>query len=693
MTNVLVLVASNAVIAAILAVVTLVMTRFWRSPQLAHGLWLLVLLKLITPPLIDVSPPSAWLAQSLAPVETSSIAPGGVRGEVVDGGLASSLESDFDLAASMAVSDAAIAESRASAGVGGTATMGLRDNVAVVVPSAAERTFDFASAHWSTMLVVVWVAGAIVYFSLLVWRCFGFRRVLATSVAADEEIKASAERLASRIGLRRCPAVRMVDLPIPPLVWGVGLRPLVVLPATLLANLAPAQRDALVAHELAHVRRRDDLVRWLEVFALVLFWWNPVAWYARRRLREAEEECCDAWVVWALPDERRSYGTAMLATIEFLTDRPKLPVLAESAFGKSFCTRRIEMIMKRNMNRQISWTALGVVFLVALTVLPIVAQTTDTQDSTKAVQTPDAAAQTDSTATIDTSAATTTVTTEDRPEASVDAVESTVGTSSDVPAQASKAPDDARGQPPSTEAILKRISRLEQLLQGLADQHGGTTPARPIGDDKPGEPPDAVRQNPWRRASGGSPSGIASPLPAFEVSSDKQEQELQEQLLKLDVAAAQADVDHAKSELDQSLHANRNTPRSVSQGEIRKLQAAVNAKQVQLKRAETILELFRRQAQRKRDEAASWRQSTSQQSGRETARYADAEALLKTAHGDELARVKALNQRAAEEIRRLEKMMQDSPVSPETWSALEDFLKTYRHQSQEPPRIPFGGRR
>jgi hypothetical protein len=534
------------------------------------------------------------------------------------------------------------------------------------------------------------------YFSILVRRCIAFRRLLATSVAADEEIKASAARLASRIGLRRLPPVRTVEAPIPPLVWSLGLRPLVVLPSTLLAELALAQRDALIAHELAHIRRHDYFVRWVEVFAIVLCWWNPVAWLAQRKLREAEEECCDAWVVWALPDERRSYGTAMLATIEFLTDRPKLPVLAESAFGRSFCTRRIEMIMKRNMNRQISWMALGVVFLVAVTVLPIVAQTTDAQDSNKAVQPADATAQTDSPATIDTSALTTTVTTEDRPEASADAVESTVGTSSDAAAQADQAPGEKRGQKvPSTEAILKRISRLEQLLQNLADQHAPTAATRRGAAGEASEPPDTVRSSPWRRTSGDSASSnIALPeLPVFNVSSVKEEQELQEQLLKLDVEAAMADGRRAKSELDLALEANRNTHRAVSQGEIQRLQAALNTQLVQLKRAETILELFRRQAKRKRDEAASWRQSANQQSGRETARYADAEALLKAAHGDELARVKALNQRAAEEIQRLEKMMQDSPVSPETWSELEEFLKTYRHLSQQPPQVPSGGRR
>ena len=53
MSSFLAIVASNAVVATLLALITVIVTRLWRSPQLAHGLWLLVLVKLVTPPLIE----------------------------------------------------------------------------------------------------------------------------------------------------------------------------------------------------------------------------------------------------------------------------------------------------------------------------------------------------------------------------------------------------------------------------------------------------------------------------------------------------------------------------------------------------------------------------------------------------------------------------------------------------------------
>src|SRR5205085_2360482 len=78
-------------------------------------------------------------------------------------------------------------------------------------------------------------------------------------------------------------------------------RPRVLLPAALWARLSEAQRDALLLHELAHLRRGDHWVRRLELAVLGLYWWLPTVWWARREIQRAEEECCDAWVVWASP--------------------------------------------------------------------------------------------------------------------------------------------------------------------------------------------------------------------------------------------------------------------------------------------------------------------------------------------------------------------------------------------------------
>src|SRR5437764_925676 len=141
--------------------------------------------------------------------------------------------------------------------------------------------------------------------------------------------------LLKRVTRRPCgiPVPRLVPGRVPPMLWtGLG-RPQLLLPAGLLGALDPGQRATLLAHELAHLRRRDHWVRRLEFVALGLYWWHPAAWLACRELREAEEQCCDAWVVAALPGAARRYATALVETLDFLAAAPAAPPLA-SGLGR-----------------------------------------------------------------------------------------------------------------------------------------------------------------------------------------------------------------------------------------------------------------------------------------------------------------------------------------------------------------------
>jgi hypothetical protein len=152
------------------------------------------------------------------------------------------------------------------------------------------------------------------------------------------------------------------------MLWALAGPPRLLLPAALWDRLGAEQQDTLLAHELAHLRRRDHWVRRLELLVVGLYWWHPVAWWARRQLREAEEECCDAWVVWALPTAARAYATALLETVTFLSQtRPALPAVASGAGHVQLLKRRLTMILKGTPPR--SLTGGGLLLVAALAVL------------------------------------------------------------------------------------------------------------------------------------------------------------------------------------------------------------------------------------------------------------------------------------------------------------------------------------
>src|SRR5206468_7510728 len=98
-----------------------------------------------------------------------------------------------------------------------------------------------------------------------------------------------------------------------PIVIGC-LRPVILLPAGTLSGLTPAQLEAILAHELAHVRRHDYLVNAAQCVLETLMFYHPVVWWISHCIREEREHCCDDLVVQVCGD-RLAYAKA-LASLE-----------------------------------------------------------------------------------------------------------------------------------------------------------------------------------------------------------------------------------------------------------------------------------------------------------------------------------------------------------------------------------------
>ena len=166
--------------------------------------------------------------------------------------------------------------------------------------------------------------------------------------------------------------VEWVRAKLSPMIWSLGWRPRLILPRDLWKSLDERQRSTLVVHELAHLRRGDHLLRFFELFVTALFWWHPLVWWVRLALRDAEEQCCDAWVVWAFPDATRSYAETLLETIEFLNHTQGSEPLLASGFGKvHHLRRRLTMILSGTTPRLLGIRgALGLLGL-AVMLLPL----------------------------------------------------------------------------------------------------------------------------------------------------------------------------------------------------------------------------------------------------------------------------------------------------------------------------------
>jgi len=313
--------ATKLAVSIALAALALVVQRRFDRPMVSHTLWVLVLCALVIPAVVTIPLPGLDSAASLA---------------------------------------------GAGSGLGGP------DNEALAAPVSPE-----VLARLKAGVVVLWLMGAVI---LLIWslaRTVRFHRLLA---AGSEPAPAVLQRMASEIavviGLIDVPVIRVMRAQLSPMVWWTGGKVRVLVPAALLDDVDDDELRCIIAHEMAHVRRRDHVTRWLEWLACAVFWWNPVAWLARRELRAAEEFCCDAVVLAALSPGARAYGNSLVTVIDFLSSPVTLRVPAfaseaDSGGQMKLIERRLRRIMTRDTTHVVSPRLRAGLLAAAVLLLPL----------------------------------------------------------------------------------------------------------------------------------------------------------------------------------------------------------------------------------------------------------------------------------------------------------------------------------
>src|SRR5439155_15282358 len=155
---------------------------------------------------------------------------------------------------------------------------------------------------------------------------------------ADADFRRMASRLSRRLRITRVVTLLDSSLVDVPTVIGF-LRPVVLLPVTALAGLTSQQIEAILAHELAHIRRHDYLVNLLQTLVETVLFYHPAVWWVSRRIRIERENCCDDLAV-SLCGDPVAYATA-LADLEALRGSGPQPVrhIAMAATGGSLLQR------------------------------------------------------------------------------------------------------------------------------------------------------------------------------------------------------------------------------------------------------------------------------------------------------------------------------------------------------------------
>ncbi len=192
---------------------------------------------------------------------------------------------------------------------------------------------------WRDVVVLVWAGGVSLFVVRLLrsWIVVERLRRMAVQPVAEkwhERMTRSAQRL--RIG-RPVQLVQSSLIDVPTVIgW---LRPMILLPVSVLGGLPPAQLDAIIAHEMAHIRRHDFVVNLLQAVAETLLFYHPCTWWLSGRIRTERELCCDDMAL-KVCEHREVYAQA-LVNLEHLRQMPPLLGLGASSRPLERRVRRI----------------------------------------------------------------------------------------------------------------------------------------------------------------------------------------------------------------------------------------------------------------------------------------------------------------------------------------------------------------
>jgi bla regulator protein blaR1 len=197
------------------------------------------------------------------------------------------------------------------------------------------------------------------------WRCVSRACWGATPLQTGREVEAL-RRLERLGGVRKRIEVFLSRVSLEPGVFGI-VRPVLVWPAGISQRLEDAQLEAILAHEVGHVRRRDNLAALMHMVVEAVFWFHPLVWWLGARLVEERERACDEEAL-RLGSEPQVYAASILKACEFCVGSPLACV---SGVTGADLKKRIVRIMTQHGTRKLDFRRkllLGVAGLLSIAV-------------------------------------------------------------------------------------------------------------------------------------------------------------------------------------------------------------------------------------------------------------------------------------------------------------------------------------
>jgi bla regulator protein BlaR1 len=219
----------------------------------------------------------------------------------------------------------------------------------ITEPARLAGNFLPALTRFAPFLLAVWLVGTVAVLAVWIVRWYRISVIARSAKPMGEGVEArTVARLETGDASSSRVAIVSTEASIEPGIFGI-VRPVLLWPAAIAGQVSEDHVEAIVAHELCHVRRRDNLTATLHMLVEALFWFHPVVWWLGGRLVEDRERACDEAVVDS-GRERRVYAESILKVCEFCVESPLSCVAGVSGADLK---QRIAQIMSHRAVRPI----------------------------------------------------------------------------------------------------------------------------------------------------------------------------------------------------------------------------------------------------------------------------------------------------------------------------------------------------
>ena len=337
-----------SVVALLPLVWILCLTCRWR-PACQHFLWILLLVKFIFPPVI------LWPVSNTRFATDFLTAP--FSGSRAGGTTVTALQT-VDNESSMPHSPTSV---EAAAQI---------SDLPVEYGHVLDPRVGIDSRSFILILTILWGAGSLAAVCMTCRRIVATVHLLRESHLANPSLQAIADRMSLQFGLGPI-AVRLSQHVTSPSVSAFPC-PVILWPTSLVDFKCEQDAESLLAHEFAHIKRRDHWFLWLELFVATVWWWNPVYRYISRRLHETRELACDALALKASGTTPEAYAVQLVNLTAGRSRGDRLNSITGLGISTQFSLqRRIRMLFESRLSSRISIVDRLTIAVLALALVPV----------------------------------------------------------------------------------------------------------------------------------------------------------------------------------------------------------------------------------------------------------------------------------------------------------------------------------